>query len=501
MWVKMRSVFSIKQWMPTFGYSVLMREFLAALLVASTVSIISYFGLNRDLEIDALNLVGAWLSINKLPEFEEGSGKTGNSQVVMINNRAYEAVFNQSSPLDREKLKAIISDILFEGRPPSKPPYDESTHPFYQFEGKPPKVLAIDLDLSPGPNDAPTHPLYQLLRESTQTQIVLIFPQAVYTRRAIDVKSKWVLEMCKEQHIHFASPYIPSSGGSVLRYWSATSAFANQVKAAFEKASEKVSENKKGREGGDLCLLGEDNLKIRLNALLKDLGIEQKEKEPEEKEPEEKEPEEKLLNFKFPSAIYLQKLDLQAGPEKGEASSLSLKNNIALKDQVVFLGGSYGTSDRYETPVGEFFGVYLHAASYFSLLNDVSWLPKKAIPFVEYLAAIFLSMFLGLTFFKLYAFLAGKTFAVAMFTHLLMHPVLIMIFLFVSALILYHCNLWLDSALLVIGTEIYSKIIDIDGPNADKPTVISHIPQRIRLAVYSLIVGCSWVLLAVEIWW
>ncbi len=465
MLVKMRSIISIKKWMPTFGSSWLLREFFAALLVASAISIISYFHLNRDLEIDALNLVGAWLSSNELPELKESSAIPGNSQIVMINNRAYEAIFNQSSPLDREKLKVIVSDILLEGN-----------HP---------KVLAIDLDLSPGPNDASTHPLYQFLRESTQTQIVLIFPQAVYTPRAIEVKSEWISEMCKEQHIHFVSPYIPSSGGSVLRYWSATNAFANQVKAAFE--------NKKGREDGDLCLLTKEDLEIRLNALLKNLGIGQKGKESASKE-------EKLLNFKFPSALYLQTLDLQAESEKDKTSRLSLKNNIEMKDQVVFLGGSYGTSDRYETPVGEFFGVYLHAASYFSLSNDVSLLPKKAIPFVEYLAAIFLSMFLGLTFFKLYSFLAGKTFLVAMFTHLLMHPVLIMIFLSVSALILYRFNLWLDSALLVIGTEIYAKIMDIAESNTDKATVISRIPQRVRLIVYCLIVGCSWVLLVEEAW-
>lgn len=62
-----------------------------------------------------------------------------------------------------------------------------------------------------------------------------------------------------------------------------------------------------------------------------------------------------------------------------------------LAGRVVFLGGQYGIDDRFETLNGERYGVVIHAAIYYSLIDPLKEIPKFVCKLVDVLLGILLA--------------------------------------------------------------------------------------------------------------
>ena len=110
--------------------------------------------------------------------------------------------FNQQSPLDRGKLSAIIKQIL----------------------DKKPKILAIDLDLSPDMvSKAGDEKLKELLtdtiKNNCETKLVLISPVPVRTRAMFNRKKEWIEDICTPcNEVIFVMPTLLSNQDAVIRY-------------------------------------------------------------------------------------------------------------------------------------------------------------------------------------------------------------------------------------------------------------------------------------------
>lgn len=151
----------------------------AALAVGSVVTLLHGFGLLGWLDGLMLRLVS-------------GSGPVWRAQlsapeplpsVLLIGARLYESEFGQASPLAPAKLAQIVRTIGIEG-------------------GSRPAVLAIDLDLSPGPaeaaNDVGRLALDAALRQLVDagSTVVLPLPLRVSTPELQQKKFQWLQSLC-----------------------------------------------------------------------------------------------------------------------------------------------------------------------------------------------------------------------------------------------------------------------------------------------------------------
>ena len=138
------------------------------------------------------------------PNFVIGSGrpvKQLNTTAVLIDNEAFEGVFNQRSPLN----KSILSDLIG------------------QISTKSPKVIAIDIDLSPARDNSievlDQNKLDKLLIDLSNKNIgiVLVNPLPVEDDDLRRIKYQWMKKLC-DAGVNFSYPNISLSQGVALRY-------------------------------------------------------------------------------------------------------------------------------------------------------------------------------------------------------------------------------------------------------------------------------------------
>ncbi len=500
----------------------LCHHFKAAIFVASCVVILNFCHLLDGLDIATFQLaVPQLFKASRLPD--DYSNKFGSAKVITINDKLYETRFKQSSPLDRCELYDIFEKIL---SGPNKP-----------------KVLAVDLDLSPGPKeitewgicmmsacDEPgkqklidkfkakqkknTHlvlildvitdtpkvwtitildekegfiskelnyseneelaielrkketdenriielaksylgftqtkqynvgenELYRLLKLAKGVEIVLVTSDRVYSDDLITRKVQWMEDMCGEEHIRFGLPYLYPVKGVVLKHLSDPKSFAYQICRAAS------APNKSGSPKKTICCDEDKQLNSfnRFVSAKASTGLSDKDL--------------KELNFKFLDSIEPIRI-----PDNG---TLSI-NTEKLKGQVVLLGGSYGSTDKYETPVGTLAGVFLHAASYYSVVNSV-WNINKVI---EYLLEILMSMVLGVAFYYLacWHWTTGSLHSIVI--NLVVQLLLMYLFIFLAGKLLLCFNLWIHPAPLIVGMEIhalYAAVVSVGTLFNDK---------------------------------
>lgn len=138
------------------------------------------------------------------PPIETTSGPADGAmsvKTVLISDTAFESAFYQESPLARP----VLTDLLG------------------QLTSRVPRVLAIDIDLSPGPRGARGNAgqaeldqwLIQTARKQ-QTALVLVTPFPVSDDVLLEEKYAWMRRLC-DAGVHFAYPHIPVSQGLALR--------------------------------------------------------------------------------------------------------------------------------------------------------------------------------------------------------------------------------------------------------------------------------------------
>ncbi len=374
-------------------------HFKAAVFVASCVVILHHCRLLDGLDIATFQLAQPQLKfLVPLKSLGEPRSESDSIKVVTINDKLYETRFKQTSPLDRCELYCIFKKIL---------------------ENKP-KVLAVDLDLSPGPEEITVEEteLYNLLKQNNNTEIVLITPVKVYSDDLIAKKAQWMEEMCKKEHIRFGLPYLHSVKGMVLKHLSDPRSFASQIDQATNKSGKSDSSNKRiycKKDNHLNCFNCFVNTKVSTDESLKT----------------------KKLNYKFP--YYIERIRVE-----------NIDNTNKLKEHVVLFGGSYGSTDKYETPVGTLAGVFIHAASYYSVAN-----PVDEYHVMNYFIEIGVSTLLGAVFCLFARWYLNTRSLHSIVFNLIFQLILMNVFILFASIFL-RFNLWIHPVALIIGMGIHA---------------------------------------------
>lgn len=224
-----------------------------------------------------------------------------------------------------------------------------------------PRSLAIDFDLSPtilaqtladgGESARCEAKLTKLLADHSEIT-TLITPFPVESKQFTQQKHHWMLSLC-EKHLTFAEPFLNRGWGGVTYDWAPSPyALGNVVANRTQE-----SQSQRGRAAEDICTkLKESATETAANGYLSG----------DWDSPRwlEHAPDPTLLNF----AALSQLVEL-----RNWESATPLPEGLEGKH--VFLGAKYGVDDRFPTPVGERYGVDLHAAASASLLQPIANLP------------------------------------------------------------------------------------------------------------------------------
>ncbi|MNX24826.1 CHASE2 domain protein [compost metagenome] len=290
----------------------------AALMVAAVVGI-CHHGLHL---LDAIDGY-AFLGIGNLTarDVSQNIGNEPKVAVVLIDQESHENFYRERSPLDRCELKKDLEAI-----------YSLPT---------PPKLLVVDLDLSPPlpllPLERPENKVSEdcdsqlktLLSQPRKTETVLIAPFEMLDRDAQAKIEKWSVDL--KGFVSFADPTIRVSYGLV----NGIECNADSLAAtAYEKYPDKSAHlaNCRNEKTNDL--------KISPGQYFSGLRP--------------------VFLCQLPSR--------RAEPQCAGVPAYETLHNLP----VVFFGSSYGDSDTYLTPLGTMYGVEVHAAAFMSLLQPTT---------------------------------------------------------------------------------------------------------------------------------
>jgi len=436
---------------------------MGALLVASIIVLLKHYGF-----LDRLKTITLSSIISVAPADHNNNRKEDEEEpfLFIIKQSAYETYFNQCSPLDR----GILSEMLS----------------FFDTEGNRPKVLAIDLDLSPNhepgkcidknndgklsPSDNNNKDTKLLCRlesiAKNGTELVLVVPEPVLTKKAREAKLSWMKRLLSSsKHVHFGISTLLNHDGVVLKYIKAPSTFAHAIMRSVKNIENKNNDNKEVTsmevmrqpyDGGNLNPALEKSLSLLINRkwrnglneydFFKDQHI-------------------KILNpdyIKLPDKHIIELKETEKKDTDTEKFHESFANlgSLKIKDKIVILGGDYGTTDYSITPHGKYTGVMLHYAAYYSIINR----EKKVINWVEFVLDIIVGFFLSL-----YLHWILKINFLIKHIILRMIPVVsviavIMLLGFFSLLLFQKSDIWINPAPLFVGIliEVLVKFI-VDG--------------------------------------
>ena len=420
-------------------------ELEAALFIASLVLILEHHHLLESLEQDNLQL-----ALPFLYTFSDTATPEHDIKTILIDDATYETRFKQESPLDRSLLTGIIGELL-------------------RHE---PKVLVIDLDLSPGPPGNHTSrstaesELYSLIKShhtKTQTEIILITPQPVFDRDFASNKATWMKEMCGP-HVHFALPDIPIISGLALRYDNTPTALAVQVERALSGSSS--TDPICTQDSTALTRYTRKNANTRTD-----------------------ESDTELLNYRFVSSIAPKDLKEACPGDKCSGAELS--------GSVLFFGGRYSPTDSYNTPVGILSGALLHAGSFYSIKQPIG---KTNHPFA-YLLDIMMGCILGMIIFKLASMYREQQSLAAIVLNLVVQPIFPYLMIIISGLMLSKWNLWLNPAPMIFGMAIHAGLVRIEEPyvkHVSNRKFLGVPETRIKQCIYFAVVLVAWMDLASE---
>ncbi|SCX61371.1 CHASE2 domain-containing protein [Nitrosospira sp. Nsp1] len=306
-----------------------------AVLVAAVITIMHHFGWINAIDRYAYIVIANLSTLSPPALAEDSSLKALSPVVVGIDPQTYNEVYLERSPLDRCVIRDHLSKI-----------YDLK-----------PKLVVVDLDLSPGP-EPPKRDKYKrsngticqnqldnFIKEQAckGNKIVIAAP---FGDKWTEAQEEWVCQM-ELANVRFGSARLPVEYGVVLSHYSAPNTMAQTAKALWNGETvtgvcrpERISE----KHGAVNCLDGKRDLgKNSANSF------------------QPSEASIAILNFSAVPAV-LREIELKEWDEK--------KKEIQ-SDKVVFFGATYGEDDKHLTPIDELYGVHIHAAAFVSAFNEV----------------------------------------------------------------------------------------------------------------------------------
>lgn len=438
----------------------------AATFIASILAIIHSSGHLGWLSSISLRLASPGAFDSQRPAL----GKYDNPPIlVVVDDQQYESQFHQRSPLARDQIADILATIL-------------AQHP---------KTLAIDFDLSPGPNEDlhARRRLDELLasyasgnrqaedvssRNTTMgTTIVLVTPEPVTTPSLIEKKVDWMQRLCAKG-IEFARADLITSQGIVLARRTDWNDLASEAYRSTALSSQLVSEEPKQHLSNRIC---DENLYLYVAKAAPTrngrLRFDSENVEP--------------INFNY-----------LKNPPLLRATVANLTANAGdMRGRVVFFGGTYGNSDRYLTPLGAHSGVSLHAAVFYSHGARVMLTPHL----VGYLCDIVLGLMVGWLFslcWRCYFGFPHKAGLAELRVPLLLVTLIILAGLMylsiqASAWLLSNYSIWLSPAPMLIGMLIDTLLSKGETHTAHGAGATSGSPEnrRIRMRSGTDRSGCS----------
>ena len=382
----------------------------------------------------------------KAPSVKENSIKK-KVHVIAIGDEYYERFFRQQSPLDRKKLKEVLSKILV----------------------KNPDLLAIDLDLSPGEKKTEAEvALYKMLKEGpdglNKAKIILIPFVPVSSPELFRPKMDWMIQSCKKDNIEFAFPNLYSHQSTVLFYNKNSPTIGLVATGKLEKMT-------------SVC----DQIETLVHV-------------PELEAPEfyreilkQGSGDLSPINFNATDQIDITLI-------KSEDDFTQLGD---LTGKVVFFGAGYGINDQYITPLCQRYGVMLHAAIFNTAGDEI-----KHNKVIAYFIDVVLGFLLALLFsflWKNHAVARGKPNsyckAVVWWTcGVLLLLALITTCLYMASIMLKY-NLWLNPGIMVLSICIKSYTARIEHSEPQKgshPDTLTGFfstlnPQNIDIGWYNAV--------------
>lgn len=387
----------------TVSGKALLKEFWPSLVLASATFILAQEGL-----LDFTDYLT--LSMTNLGDAEVKVDSNANSKaakVILLTDLSYESDFNQSSPLDRKKLAEMFKNIL---------------------ERKP-RVMAVDLDISPREQKAEgQNNLDNLLKDKKnkyETKIILITPMPVLSEKMVKAKAAWMKELC-DAGVTFAYPDVHSHLGAVTKYMKSAWTLGNEAHLANGDDAHNNVCNRllKSKEDTFLRKNGENRYSLFDRDDLFSINARS------------------YQNTKVILVFDLKNTDW---------------NQIENCD-VVFVGGSYGVGDEYNTPSQKHTaGVIIHAATFYTQGNRVvnTWL------WVGYLIDIIIGVMCGALFQYVHKKCGSTRNVRSLISNFILLFGLMVALLWVAQYYLLQ-NLWIQPGPMLVGMYLTVEILDFD---------------------------------------
>lgn len=294
---------------------------------------------------------------------ESRAPRLPSSLVLSISRAEYESTYRNTSPLDREKLRETLEPLL---------------------NARSAKLLVLDIDVSPSaPDDATGKNLDVALDTASGPPLVLVVPSFVGTPELARRQAEWMSDRCQaskpSRPVYFGLPGLATSGGTIVRHPEVYPSVGNVARwieeTDFPPGAPAYPTNCSDRPRPEaLC---EFHKAIGNIALLRDhfarMGLECANRP---------------IDFSWmrrPAAMSERVRSLRHGQVPAD-----------LKDQVMFVGGSYDNRDVYPTAAGPVDGVLVHASIYASRLHVRSHL-------FGFVVEIALGILLGFAFAALFS--------------------------------------------------------------------------------------------------
>lgn len=360
------------RWMRPFWLHII-EEWPAAICVVALVAIAHHW-LNW---LDALDgytfvAIGNLRAASDSADVRHANSTGPNVAAVVIDPWTYQSRYLERSPLNRCALRDDLTRI---------------------YEAKP-NLVVVDLDISPAlwieekfprsrtgkdqlGNCEPPSPstdeavcqrqLYCLIKRNTDDGVktVLMEPFELIGEAATDSVAEWKKQMITLARVEFGDAQFPVHYGLVIKHYCREDSLAGRAYAATSSRSSNC-----GREGSGR----REHEHINPNRYFVVTSVPLQSGKPNEG------------SFRDRLARALQgQQSTSTSPSKSPANSY----------QAVFFGAGFGEADTYITPLGELYGVDIHAASYLSLLAPTRVASDLAQLLIEFFFALVFGFFIA----------------------------------------------------------------------------------------------------------
>lgn len=420
------------QWRSPFHWG---HHAIVATVIALSLLLFQHNGWLKWLDVATFRLAAAWHLNDRSSQFLPARAPL----VVDIDTAAYETAFGAISPLRRERVAELVEAVHAAGA----------------------VSLAVDIDLSPNPANQEAlgqERLDQLLADIAKSMpVVLVVPLNPGTQAVRHMRFEWVRKMCKAG-VGFGISDLVLHQGVISRR-------ANSAANLGAVLAEKLKSNGMGgnahvqRLVPDVCELARTSLEgeqffdgiSTRSAWANDPGRPQY-----------------PLNLEYLKFIH--SIVPRYTEDHWEAGGKLIAG------RPVFLGGSWGNDDVFLTPVGNFAGVSIHAATLYSVQNEVR-------PFNEGIAVLLDVVFgvmLGFVFTVMWTIYANASRAIhgrctaatgwagciaaycgarlVLVVNLLIPPLLLVLFIALSGSLISY-GLWLNPGPIVVGMFLHALLI------------------------------------------